>query len=157
MNSSSQQRLALVYPGLSDLIFQLSTLCLQEGFAITVMQGLRTVEEQDALYAQGRTTPGKIVTNAQGGHSWHNFGLAVDCAPVEPDGSIDWNAEHPQSKTMERLGVSIGLTSGANWIRIVDAPHFQLTGRFSENAPDDEVRQLYAAGGLQAVWDEVSK
>lgn len=157
MNASSQQRLSIVFPALAEKIYQLSTRCLQEGFAICVVQGLRTVEEQQALYEQGRNgNPGKIVTNAPGGHSWHNFGLAVDCAPVEPDGSIDWNAEHPQWKLMERIGVSLGLTSGANWIRIVDAPHFQLTGRFPEGAPDDEVRELYKAGGLQAVWDAVT-
>lgn len=156
MNSSSQDRLSKVFPALADKIYQLSTRCLNEGFGICVVQGLRTVEEQQALYDQGRTMPGKIVTNAQGGHSWHNFGLAVDCAPVDPNGGIDWNAEHPQWKTMERIGVSVGLVSGANWVRLKDAPHFQLTGKFPEGAPDDEVRQLYEQGGLQAVWDAVT-
>jgi len=155
MNIASQTRLAQVYPRLADLIEKLSTRCILEGFYITVAQGLRTVEEQQALYEQGRTTPGKIVTNAQGGHSWHNFGLAVDCYPEDSDGKVDWNADHPHWKTMERIGVSLGLTSGANWVRIVDAPHFQITGRFPVGAPDDEVRELYKQGGLQAVWDAV--
>lgn len=155
MNASSQEKLKLVFPRLADLIEQLSTRCIPEGFYIIVSQGLRTVEEQQALYDQGRTTPGKIVTNAPGGHSWHNFGLAVDCDVVEKDGKIDWNADHPHWKTMERIGVSLGLTSGANWIRLKDAPHFQLTGRFPVGAPDDEVRELYKQGGLKAVWDAV--
>lgn len=155
MNAHSQQLLSKVYPRLADLIKKLSTRCIQEGFYIIVVQGLRTVEEQQALYDQGRTKPGKIVTNAPGGHSWHNMGLAVDCAPEDAEGAIDWNPDHPQWKTMERIGVSLGLTSGANWVRLKDAPHFQLTGPFPENAPTDDVRELYASGGLQAVWNVV--
>ena len=125
-----------------------------QGETIAVVQGLRTVQQQDALYAQGRTTPGKEVTNAPGGYSWHNMGLAVDCAPLEGI-VVDWDANHPAWKQMEESGVSLGLTSGANWVRLVDAPHFQITGRFPEGAPDDEVRAIFDAGGLQAVWDEV--
>ena len=48
--------------------------------AVRIVQGLRTFPEQDALYAQGRTTPGPIVTNAKGGASLHNYGLAFDFA-----------------------------------------------------------------------------
>lgn len=158
MNASSQERLKAVCPILAQKIYQLSTLLAAEDIYIAVVQGLRTVEEQDALFAKGRDSDGdvihkgQVVTNARGGHSWHNFGLAVDCAPVEQTGSIDWNPSHPQWKRMEELGVSLGLTSGANWVRLVDAPHLQLTGRFPEGAPTDEVRELYAKGGLEAVW-----
>lgn len=161
MNQSSQDRLKLVFPVLSDKIYKLSTLLAAEDIYIAVVQGLRTVAEQDALFAKGRDAEGnvinraKVVTNARGGHSWHNFGLAVDCAPVDATGKIDWNPQHPQWKRMEELGMSLGLTSGANWIRLADAPHLQLTGRFPAGAPDDEVRALYAKGGLQAVWTEV--
>lgn len=45
---------------------------------IIVIQGLRTFTESDALYAQGRTAPGDIVTNAAAGQSYHNYGLAFD-------------------------------------------------------------------------------
>jgi hypothetical protein len=44
------------------------------------VQGVRTFAEQDALYAQGRTRKGLRVTNAKGGQSYHNYGLAADCA-----------------------------------------------------------------------------
>jgi len=159
MNQISQERLSMVCPELKDKICQLSTQLAAEGIYITVAQGLRTVEEQDALFAKGRDSAGnvvnkaQVVTNARGGHSWHNFGLAVDCYPVDKEtGGVDWNPQHPQWKRMEEIGVSLGLTSGANWERLVDAPHFQLTGRFPEAAPSDEVRELYKQGGLLAVW-----
>ncbi len=56
---------------------------------------------------------------------------------------------------MEVEAVKVGLVSGANWVRFVDAPHVQLTGKFPEGAPDTEVRELFASGGLQGVWDAI--
>jgi peptidoglycan L-alanyl-D-glutamate endopeptidase CwlK len=50
----------------------------QLGVDCVVIAGTRTWAEQDAIYAQGRTKPGKIVTKARGGESRHNFGLAID-------------------------------------------------------------------------------
>lgn len=152
MNATSEQRLSAVHPTLAAKIHQLAASLAAEGTTIIVVQGLRTVDEQDTLYEQGRTTPGNIVTNARGGYSWHNFGLAVDCAPLNADASVDWNAAHPQWKRMESAGQALGLTSGATFVRLVDAPHFQLTGQWPIGAPADEVRILYAGGGLQAVW-----
>lgn len=156
MDPTSEARLSVIYPVLADKIRALASTLAAQGTIIIVVQGLRTTLEQDELYAQGRTMPGKIVTNARGGYSYHNFGLAVDCAPLNPDKTIDWNAAHPAWAHMELMGsTQLGLTSGANWLRLKDAPHFQLTGRFPVGAPTDEMRELYQNGGLQAVWDAV--
>lgn len=167
MNATSIARLAEVHPKLRELVQKLDAeLIAETGIGITVAQGLRTVEEQHALFMKGRTfyddeyivnDPHAVVTNADGGFSYHNFGLAVDCDPVELNGTIDWNADHPHWKKMEQLGRMLGLYSGADFKRLVDAPHFQLTGRFPIGAPTNEVRQLYQQGGLQAVWDAVTK
>ena len=156
LDAHSETRLSQVYPVLADKIRKLYDMLLVEGITIVVVQGLRTIDEQNALFAQGRSTPGKIVTNARGGQSWHNYGCAVDCAIQNLDRSIDWNASHPSWKRMEEVGVSLGMTSGANWKRIVDAPHFQITGRFPEGAPDAEVQQLLQENGIQAVWDAIT-
>lgn len=158
LDPHSEARLQPLYPRLASTIRQLAMMLEQEGITICVVQGLRTIAEQQSLYEQGRSTPGRIVTNAPGGHSWHNFGLAVDCAIKNLDGSIDWDASHPAWHRMESVGVSLGLTSGANWVRIVDAPHFQITGRFPEGAPNDEARAIAASeSGLAALWAEVDK
>jgi peptidoglycan LD-endopeptidase CwlK len=155
----SETRLGDVYPPLAEKIRELANLLEPEGINLVVVEGLRSWNEQDHLYAQGRTAgvPGQIVTNCPGGQSWHNFGLAVDCAPeiaaLGPLAGIDWNAAHPQWKRMEAVGVSLGLVTGANWIRIKDAPHFQLTGRFAAS-PDEEVRQIFREGGMALVWEE---
>ncbi len=163
MNAHSEALLAKVNPVLAERIQAIASNLAAQGITIIVSQGLRTNEEQDALWQQGRNPDGSyidpihrkgVVTNAKGGQSWHCFGLAVDCDVLNKDGSVDWNSSHPQWKAMEAAGVKLGLVSGANWVRIVDAPHFQLTGRFPEAAPDTEVREL-AKNGLDALWNEI--
>jgi peptidoglycan L-alanyl-D-glutamate endopeptidase CwlK len=155
LNASSEVKLSFINPALADKITTLAEMLEQESIEIIVTAGLRTWAEQNALYAQGRTAPGNIVTNAKGGESWHNFGVACDCAVLNPDGSVDWNASHPQWKRMEAVGISLGLVSGANWLRLQEAPHFQLTGRFPVS-PDDEARQIYQNEGQAAFWAEVN-
>lgn len=163
MNAASEEKLKYVMPELADRVRELAARCLADrsvsatGFEIRVTQGLRSWNEQDALYAKGRTAPGPKVTNCEGGHSWHNFGMAVDLVPDDTtrDGfQCDWNSAHPVWRVMEDLARGLGLECGAFWRTFVDAPHVQLTGRFPVGAPDDEVRQLFKDGGMRAVWDE---
>ena len=150
MDANSEARLALVNPELSNLIHQMAQILLTESIVIEVTQGLRTWAEQDALYAQGRTTPGPIVTDAKGGESWHNYGCAADIAPFV--GSIpDWNLNHPAWARIVVVGESLGLVSGISWH---DEPHFELTGKFPADPPQ-EVKDLYAAGGMQSVWNSI--
>jgi peptidoglycan L-alanyl-D-glutamate endopeptidase CwlK len=160
MDAVSEGRLKQVFPALAAKVREMADVLAKDGFAIRVVQGLRTWAEQDALYAAGRTAPGKIVTNCPGGRSYHNFGLAVDLVPStrgpgEPF-DPDWNAAHPAWKRMEEIGVSVGLVAGAQWRSFPDAPHFQLTGRFPVGSPSQEVAALYHRGSLQAIWDAVS-
>src|ERR1051325_10733103 len=77
MNPASEKRLEKIHPELSKRIRDLIEAFAQRGTQVEVVQGLRTFAEQDALFAQGRTKPGPVVTNARGGQSNHNYGLAV--------------------------------------------------------------------------------
>ena len=158
VDSVSEQRLVGIYPVLAEKIRQIAQELQPEGIWIRVTQALRTIEEQDALYAQGRTAPGRIVTNCQGGHSYHNYGLAVDCVPSLPGDSYipDWNADHPTWKRMEELGKELGLTVGAQWRSFPDAPHFQISGKYPVGAPNDELRRIFQDGGFEAVFAAVS-
>ena len=161
MDAISEARLKDIYPALASKVRMMHDILELEGIEIRVTQGLRSWTEQNALYAQGRTAPGKIVTNCKGGYSYHNFGLAVDCvpsthSPTEPF-DPDWNASHPAWKRMSDIGLSLGLESGATWRTFPDAPHFQLQGRFPVGAPDGEVRQIFADAGMESVWQEVTK
>lgn len=158
MDSISETRLASVYPDLASKIRQMADQLASEGIYIRVTAGLRTIEEQDALYAQGRTTAGQVVTNARGGQSYHNFGMAVDCIPSQ-DGinlpySPDWNDTHPAWKRMIEIAESLGLNCGADWAHFKDMPHFQLTGNWPVGEPPQEQALALLNQGMQAVWDE---
>ncbi|PUZ22571.1 hypothetical protein DCM91_15000 [Chitinophaga costaii] len=92
------------------------------GIDLRVTDGFRTVEQQDKLYAQGRTTKGNIVTKARGGFSNHNFGLAVDVVPYE-NGNLNWNTKY--YPLIGLIGEGRGLEWGHRWKKIDDKPHFQ--------------------------------
>jgi peptidoglycan L-alanyl-D-glutamate endopeptidase CwlK len=95
------------------------------GFPIVVTQTYRSHAEQDALYAQGRTAPGRIVTNARGGFSWHNFRRAFDVAFRRPRGGVSWDGPW---ETLGELGEAIGLEWGGRWKGLKDRPHFEHRG-----------------------------
>lgn len=100
------------------------------GYDVIIDQTLRTYAEQDALYAQGRTTPGPIVTHAKGGESWHNFGRAFDAVPLRLDGSgrIWWDAPYGVWLKLGQIGEVIGLTWGGRWPHPkTDIDHWELT------------------------------
>lgn len=148
MDAPSEQKLAHINPRLAGLIRHLHDLLQKEGIEIRVTQGLRSWAEQQSLYAQGRTSPGKIVTAAQGGYSWHNFGCAVDVVPMV-NGEPDWLDGNLWNRIIS-LAQTLGLVSGKSWN---DQPHLQLTGFFPAT-PTDKVRSLYLQQGMTAVWDD---
>jgi peptidoglycan L-alanyl-D-glutamate endopeptidase CwlK len=125
----SSLALSSLNPYVASLAQQFLNLCTANGLNVTVVEAFRSWDEQDTLYAQGRTTPGDIVTDAEGGDSYHNWGLAFDCAPVE-NGTINWDDINTFNK-MGSLGQQVGLEWGGNWtsydITLVDPPHFQYT------------------------------
>lgn len=92
-----------------------------------ITDGRRTMQEQTNLYAQGRTTQGRIVTKAPAGSSPHNFGYGADLAPLTPDGkAVDWSAPDIVWKQMADIAVEMGLTAGAYFKSIVDKPHVEM-------------------------------
>lgn len=152
MEPLSEIRLKLVHPVLAAKVRQLSDLHAKEfpTNTLRVVQGLRSWDEQAAIYAQGRTAPGHIVTNAPPGHTQHNYGLAVDLVPMV-NGEPDWDHTHGNWGRMIYLGKSIGLLSGSCWQAISDYPHFQLPAPLPVS-PTEAMRSAYAAGGLYSVW-----
>ena len=101
-------------------------LCQNEGLKVKIICTLRTIEEQNQLYAQGRSKPGKIVTKAPGGQSYHNYGLAFDCVPLINEKPA-WN-RLDLFKRMGDLARSVGLEWGGSWKDFPDYGHFQWTG-----------------------------
>lgn len=156
MDTISEVRLRQVHPVLAAKTRAMAAALFVQGIIIRVVQGLRTIGEQDALYEQGRTRPGLKVTNAKGGYSMHNFGLAVDCIPGirgKDPWQPNWNAQHPDFKAMIAAGEAQGLVSGAHWISMPDEPHFQLPD--VPVTPTDAMRTMLAERGMPAVWNTI--
>lgn len=97
-----------------------------EGIDLLVTSTYRDAECQDALYAQGRTKPGRKVTNARGGQSWHQFRVAFDVVPLI-SGKAVWNDQRLWKRIGE-LGESVGLEWAGRWTTFRESPHFQFTG-----------------------------
>jgi hypothetical protein len=93
------------------------------GINLRVSQALRTIAEQDALYAKGRTVSGDIVTNAKGGSSYHNYGLAFDLVEITSGGGVNYDYNHA---AVSNIGKSLGFEWGGDWKSIVDKPHYQM-------------------------------
>ena len=123
-------KLELLKPKVKELAEKLRDECKKAGCDIIFPQTLRTIAEQDELYAQGRTKPGKIVTWAKGGESFHNFGVAFDfCLLV--NGKLDWN-NLELFKKVGAIGKSLGLEWGGDWPKPkTDLPHFEYKCGFT--------------------------
>jgi peptidoglycan L-alanyl-D-glutamate endopeptidase CwlK len=93
-----------------------------EGMNFKVTSGTRTMAEQAALYAQGRTAAGAVVTKARPGYSWHNFGVAYDLTLFSGKNPI-W--ESPKYLRAGEVGKDLGLEWGGEWRTFKDTPHFQ--------------------------------
>jgi peptidoglycan L-alanyl-D-glutamate endopeptidase CwlK len=112
-------------------------------FRIPYPSGTRTDAEQDAEYAKGRTAPGNIVTQAPGGKSYHNYGLAYDLVRLMPDGKTP--DEHYDMKQIAPVMKEYGLEWGGDWSeKAYDPPHFQRPFGYTP----DQLRQMRAPGAI---------
>lgn len=109
------------------------------------ISGNRTWEEQAKIYAQGRTAPGKVVTNARPGYSNHNYGIAVDMGVFENGKYLD--ASNPgKAEAFHREAAKIAekynIEWGGSWKTFKDYPHFEYrTGKTLA-----QLRQLVTEG-----------
>ena len=114
------------HPQLQEAFKQLAAKCNAQGLTIGLGECFRTVAEQDALYAQGRTKPGSIVTNAKGSSysSQHQWGIAFDF--YRNDGKGAYNESGDFFRRVGQIAKSIGLGWGGDWTSIIDKPHIYL-------------------------------
>jgi len=135
MDTPTKQRIAKLHPTVREEVTQIIAQCdkaLTGKAKIRITQGLRTNVEQDIMYAQGRTTPGKKITNAKGGQSIHNYGFAVDiCLIIEGktaswDTKKDWdNDKIADWYECVKIFALHGWEWGGNWKTFKDMPHFE--------------------------------
>jgi peptidoglycan L-alanyl-D-glutamate endopeptidase CwlK len=101
------------------------------GIDLLVTSTYRSNEEQAALYAQGRTKPGAIVTNARPGDSYHNWRCAFDVVPLR-NGKPVWGTSGPDGdlwRKIGEMGEAVGLEWAGRWTgKLREMAHFQYTG-----------------------------
>jgi peptidoglycan L-alanyl-D-glutamate endopeptidase CwlK len=124
INSRSLDELA---PPVKERVENFLNLCKENNIDLLVTSTYRDNESQQALYAQGRTTAGKVVTNAKAGDSWHNWRCAVDVVPLV-NGKPNWDGSDPVWAKIGELGNQAGLEWAGNWKTFKELAHFQYTG-----------------------------
>jgi peptidoglycan L-alanyl-D-glutamate endopeptidase CwlK len=114
-------------PVVKEKVKKFVALCKGDGIELLITSTYRDNESQNALYAQGRTEPGRVVTNAKGGQSFHNYRCAVDVVPLV-NGKPDWDGTHPIWAKIGNYGKLAGLEWAGEWTRFKELAHFQYTG-----------------------------
>lgn len=128
-DARSEKNIATLLPKAQELARTWLAQVRQAGIPAVIICGTRTYAEQNELYAQGRTKPGKIVTKAKAGYSNHNFGIAWDFVIFEgvnengSTGKALWDS--PLTDKAAHIAEFLGLEWGGRW-KFVDKPHLQL-------------------------------
>lgn len=164
---TQNQRLEIKISALHPKVTEAARKTIEEakarGMTVGLHSGLRNSEEQDNLYALGRTrenpdgkTPtkpmGNIVTNARAWHSWHNFGIAVDLVYKDDHGDWTWAKKLDDWKALGAVGKMYGFEWGGDWQTFTDLPHFQMLGKILSLA---DARQVLFDKGMDALWELV--
>lgn len=138
-----------VQPKFRAFVRAAKDLARSSGFDYVVISGTRTFEEQNALYAQGRSKPGPIVTNARGGYSNHNFGIAIDGGIFKGGRYLDGSQDPTERKAAARMHAKIGqlaqlmgLAWGGLWSGFPDPPHVE----WNHGVTISELRRRKLAG-----------
>lgn len=133
-NSSmaTSKKLDGLHPSLVEKLQRVLAAMDALGFPMMVTDGVRTTEQQQALYAKGRTAPGAIVTNTDGIKHKSNhqakadgFGHAADCTFLDANGEPTWDEKKPWA-AYGACVVAVGLIWGGNFKSIVDKPHCEM-------------------------------
>lgn len=157
----TSSRVALLHPAIRDEVaatIDAIEANLPLNSKVRIVQGLRTIDEQNALFAQGRTKEGQIVTNARGGKSYHNYGLAIDFAIMydkDNNGSFEvlsWDLNYDFDKDgisdwqeVVKAFKAKGYEWGGDWHSITDNPHLQKTFGYTVT----QLYQKYLTGQLE--------
>lgn len=118
-----------LHPYVAKLCRAFVAACKKDGIDILITSTWRDNAAQNALYAQGRTKPGKKVTNAKAGQSFHNYKLAFDFVPIV-NGKAQWN-DLATFKRAGAIGERLGLDWAGRWVSFKELAHLQWTGGLS--------------------------
>ena len=117
-------------PKVKKLAEQFIKACRDAGIDILIYSTYRDAESQNELYAQGRTKPGRIVTNAKAGFSYHNWRCAFDFVPIV-NGKARWD-DSAAYALCGNIGEDLGFEWAGRWSgKLKEVAHMQFTGGLS--------------------------
>lgn len=144
--------LTLLHPKLQQIIPQIIGRASELGLPVLVTDGFRTQAEQDAIYAQGRTRPGTIVSNARWPYSAHNWGVAIDfCRNVR---GREYDDSDGFFRRVAAVAKGYGLEWGGDWKNFVDKPHLQLSEFMPGNSTTWLIRTYGTPERFRRTWRE---
>jgi peptidoglycan L-alanyl-D-glutamate endopeptidase CwlK len=121
----NSRNLSDLHPKVKTLCEQFVASCAKQNIDVLITSTYRDAESQNALYAQGRTAPGKKVTNAKGGQSFHNWRVAFDFVPIV-NGKAMW-ADTALFNKCGEIAESVGLEWAGRWKTFKELAHCQQT------------------------------
>jgi len=122
----NSRKLEDLHPKVKKMCEQFITSCAKHNIDVLITSTYRDAESQNTLYAQGRTLPGKKVTNAKAGQSFHNWRVAFDFVPIV-NGKAMWSDTALFTKCGE-IAESVGLEWAGRWVKFKELAHCQYTG-----------------------------
>lgn len=142
LSPRSRERFETIHEHAQLVFYDFLQACHDNKFDVQITSGSRSFKEQDDLYAIGRTKPGRIITNAKGGQSMHNYGIAIDIVIINRKGECDWRLE--MYEMLWRVAKKKDLNKqwlcwGGNWKSFKDSAHFDL----SNGEPIEKIKELY--------------
>ncbi|WP_310549940.1 M15 family metallopeptidase [Paenibacillus glufosinatiresistens] len=178
VKAKSNSKLVGLHPAVLAATLTLIKRCYATGIPIVITQGLRTIQAQNELYAQGRTQAQlqaagitgvtarpdlPVVTNARGGYSYHNFGLAVDFALLANDGKqVSWDLNRDANANRRKdwdevveAAKKLGFEWGGDFVSIHDAPHLEMT--FGLSTAELRAGNLPKTSQTQPVYRQMMK
>jgi len=138
--------------GLSPLFIPFyNLLCDRLGDEWQPYMGFRTMEQQEALYAHGRTVPGEIVTHAHGPESAHCYGVAADFTLIKDNEPVWLLASNPLWNSFDSIAESVGLRSG---VLYSDPGHVELKLSVSYHL---DIARVFTEYGMDAAMKRIAE
>lgn len=135
MDKYTRQRIEKLHPSVIEEVTNIINDCdkaLSGKAKIRITESFRTIEEQNLIFSQGRSTPGKKVTNAKGGQSIHNYGFSVDMCLIIGEKAASWDTKKDwdNDKVADwyecvKIFAKNGWEWGGNWKTFKDMSHFE--------------------------------
>lgn len=145
----------LLHPSMQAKAVDFLAECKKRGLPVKITDTFRTVAEQDALYAQGRTTPGNIVTNCKGTdyQSPHMWGVAFDvCRTDNPQGKGAYYDGDGMFAKFGAAGKAVGLYWGGDFKSFEDKPHFEHPSYLPNNSTATLKKQYVTPDKFKSTW-----